>query len=61
MILGIIVIVLGALMLAEGISTSMGNPPFLFLENMNRGFEAIVALTTILLGGTIMAAESPRD
>ena len=51
---GIILTVLGALMLAEGIITLMGNPAFIFIENMNRGFELVVGLVTIVLAGTTM-------
>lgn len=51
---GIILTVLGALMLAEGIITLLGNPAFIFIENMNRGFELVVGLVTIVLAGTTM-------
>jgi hypothetical protein len=51
---GIILTVLGALMLAEGIITMLGNPPFIFIENMNRAFEFVVGLVTIVLAGTTM-------
>ena len=54
MVAGIILIVLGALMLAEGIITLMGTPAFIFIENMNRGFELIVGLVTIVIAGTTM-------
>jgi hypothetical protein len=48
-IAGIILVVLGALMLAEGIITLMGNLAFLFVDNMNRGFELVVGLVTIIV------------
>lgn len=51
---GIILTVVGALMLAEGIITLMGNTPFIFVENMNRGFELVVGLVTIVVAGTTM-------
>ena len=51
---GIILIVLGALMLAEGVVTWLGNPAFIFIENMNRAFELVVGLVTILVGASIM-------
>ena len=51
---GIILTVLAALMLAEGIITLMGNPAFIFIENMNRGFELVVGSVTIVLAGTTM-------
>ena len=51
---GIILIVLGALMLAEGIITMLGNPSFIFIINMNRGFELVIGFATIVLAGTTM-------
>ena len=51
---GIILVVLGALMLAEGIITLMGNPAFLFADNMNRGFELVVGLVTIIVAAATM-------
>ena len=53
-IAGIILVVLGALMLAEGIITLMGNPAFLFVDNMNRGFELVVGLVTIIVASATM-------
>jgi len=54
LVAGIILTVLGALMLAEGIITMLGNPSFIFVENMNRGFEFVVGLVTIVLAATTM-------
>ena len=54
LVAGIILVVLGALMLAEGIITLMGNPPFIFIENMNRSFELIVGVVTIVVAGSTM-------
>lgn len=51
---GVILTVLGALMLAEGIITLMGNPSFIFIENMNRGFELTMGFVTIVVAGTTM-------
>jgi hypothetical protein len=51
---GIILVVLGALMLAEGVITLMGNPAFLFVDNMNRGFELVVGLVTIIVAAATM-------
>ena len=53
-IAGIILVVLGALMLAEGIITLMGNTAFLFVDNMNRGFELVVGLVTIIVAAATM-------
>jgi len=53
-IAGIILVVLGALMLAEGIITLMGNPAILFVDNMNRGFELVVGLVTIIVAAATM-------
>ncbi len=54
LVAGIILVVLGALMLAEGIITTMGNPPIFFIDNMNRGFELVVGLVTVVTAGTTM-------
>ena len=54
LIAGIILTVLAALMLAEGIITLMGNPAFIFIDNMNRGFELVVGLVSIIVAGTTM-------
>ena len=51
---GIILTVLGALMLAEAIITLLGIPAFVFIENMNRGFELVVGLVAIVLTTTTM-------
>ncbi len=51
---GIILVVLGALMLAEGVITLMGNTAFLFIDNMNRGFELVVGLVTIIVAAATM-------
>ncbi len=52
--MGIILTVLGALMLAEGIITSSGNPAFIFIENMNRSFELVMGFVTVIVAGSIM-------
>jgi hypothetical protein len=54
LVAGIILVVLGALMLAEGIITLMGNPAFIFIDNMNRAFELVVGLVTIIVAGSTM-------
>ncbi len=54
MVIGVILVVLAALMLAEGIITLMGNPAFIFLDNMNRGFELVVGIFAILVAASTM-------
>ncbi len=54
LVAGIILVVLGALMLAEGIITLLGNPAFIFIDNMNRSFELVVGLVTIIVAGSTM-------
>ncbi len=54
LIAGIILTVLGALTLAEAIITLMGNPAFIFIDNMNRAFELVVGLITIIVAGSTM-------
>jgi hypothetical protein len=51
---GIILVVIGALMLAEGVITLMGNSAFLFVDNMNRGFEVVVGLVTIIVAAATL-------
>ncbi len=56
MIAGIILTVLAALMLAEGIITLLGNPAFIFIDNMNRAFELTVGIISILVAASTMDA-----
>lgn len=51
---GIILTVLAALMLAESIITLLGNPAFIFIDNMNRSFEFVMGLVSIVVAGTTM-------
>ncbi len=51
---GIILTVLAALMLAEGIITLLGNPAFIFIDNMNRSFELVMGLVSIVVAATTM-------
>ncbi len=53
-IAGIILVVIGALTLAEGIITLMGNPAFIFIDNMNRSFELVVGIFAILVAASTM-------
>lgn len=54
LIAGIILAVLGALVFAERVITLLGNPAFIFIENMNRGFELLVGLVTIMVAAATM-------
>ncbi len=54
MVAGIILTVLAALMMAEGIITLLGNPAFIFIDNMNRGFEVVVGIVSILVAAPMM-------
>ncbi len=51
---GIILTVLGALLMAEGVITTLDNPSFIFVENMNRGFELMVGFITVIIAGITM-------
>ncbi len=51
---GIILTILAALMLAEGIITLLGNPAFIFIDNMNRSFELVMGLVSIVVAATTM-------
>jgi hypothetical protein len=52
---GIVLVVLGALMIAEGVIGIMGSSGFFFISNMNRGFEFVVGLVTIVTAGISMS------
>ncbi len=54
LVAGIILVVLAALMLAEGIITLMGNPAFIFINNMNRSFELVVGIFAIIVAASTM-------
>lgn len=54
LVAGVILTVLGALMMAEGVVATAGNTSFMFAENMNRGFEFVVGFVTIVLSAIIM-------
>ncbi len=53
-IAGMVVLVLGALMVADAVVTYVANTPFMFTEGLNRGFEFVVGLIAIILAGTLM-------
>ncbi len=54
LVAGVILVVLAALMLAEGIITLMGNPAFIFIDNMNRSFELVVGIVSIIVAASTM-------
>jgi hypothetical protein len=54
LVAGIILTVLGALMMAEGVVTTVGNNSFIFAENMNRGFEFVIGLIAVVLASQVM-------
>lgn len=54
----IVLIVLGALLLAEGVIGSV-NGTTLFFEGVNRGFEFIMGLVTIIVGASQMPSQKP--
>lgn len=51
---GLIVLVLSALTLADAVVSIVTGNPFMFIENMNRGFEFLVGLIGIILAGVMM-------
>jgi len=51
----LLLIVLGALMLAEGILGAM-NGSTLFFGGVNRGFEFVMGLVTLIVGASMMPA-----
>jgi uncharacterized membrane protein HdeD (DUF308 family) len=54
LVAGVILTVLGALMMAEGVVSTVASTHFMFAENMNRGFEFVVGFVTIVLAAIIM-------
>lgn len=60
LVAGIILTVFGALMMAEGVVTTVGNTSFMFAENMNRGFEFVVGFVTIVLSAIMMDLSRSR-
>ncbi len=54
----IVLIVLGALLIAEGVIGSI-NGTMLFFDGVNRGFEFIVGLVTIIVGASEMPEAKP--
>jgi hypothetical protein len=54
LVAGIILTVLGALMMAEGVVTAVGNNSFMFAENINRGFEFVVGFIAVVLASQVM-------
>ena len=54
LIAGVIVVVLGALMMAEGVTGTVADTSFMFAKDMNRGFEFVVGLIAIVLGAVVM-------
>ncbi len=53
-IAGLIVVVLGALIVAEGVVNMVADTSFMFARNMNRQFEVVVGFVAILLGAAVM-------
>ncbi len=53
-----VLIVLGALLLAEGVIGSV-NGTMLFFEGVNRGFEFIMGLVTVIVGASMMPSQKP--
>jgi hypothetical protein len=53
-IAGIIVLVLGALMIAEAVASVVADSPFMFLDGVNRGFEFAVGFIAIVLAASTM-------
>ena len=54
LIAGLIVLVLGALTMADAVVSIVTNNSFMFAENMNRNFEFVVGFVTIVLGAAVM-------
>jgi Ni,Fe-hydrogenase I cytochrome b subunit len=59
--ISILVLVLGALMISESVTSVVANQSYIFLEDVNRGFEFVVGLIAIVLAATLMDAARERD
>jgi len=53
----VLVLVLGALMISESVTSVVANQSFMFLEGVNRGFEFVVGFIAIVLAATSMDAQ----
>ncbi len=51
---GITVLVLGALVVADAVTSTVAGTPFIFTDGLNRGFEFVVGLITIALASSVM-------
>ncbi len=51
---GLIVLVLSALTFADAVVSMATGTPFMFIDNMNRGFESLVGLIGIIVAGVMM-------
>jgi len=54
LIAGIIVLVLGALMTAEAVASTVADTSFMFTEGVNPGFEFVVGFVAIVLAASTM-------
>ncbi len=52
---GVLLIVLGALLLAEGVASTVTKTA-VFFEGVNRGFEFIVGLAIVIVGASLIPA-----
>ena len=52
LVAGIVVLVLGALMVAESVTSVVAGSPFMFREGVNRGFEFMVGFVAIVLAAS---------
>jgi hypothetical protein len=51
---GITVLVLGALMVAEAVTSTVANHPFMFLQGVSRDFEMMVGAISIIIAASII-------
>jgi hypothetical protein len=51
---GITALVLGALMVAEAVTSTVANEPFMFLHGVSRDFELMVGAVVIILAASII-------
>lgn len=53
-IAGLIVVVLGALLIAESVTSIVADSPFMFVDGVNRGFEFVVGFIALVLAASAL-------
>jgi len=54
----IVVLVLAALMIAEAVTSRIGNTPFMFFKSVNRRFEFVLGSIPIVLAASVIESSN---